>query len=483
MFDLTKSHHHAKALESFYNFVNRLDNYTETGIKDKHLSFYSRALDGEFHFIQFETRTMNNTMDLIKSNNLHKNIVEMGATGGGAHKYADMWDEVLGITMKKTDELESLVAGMQFVLADGNVVGESYTFKPAIQPPAEAESHNVDNSESTTKSQSQSQSHHEHQNGNGNGTSDNPSNGTSSAQFASKTQKDKDPSKPKTPIIHEDVKWTQKVQLDRPLDSSSYPYLVVIIGTGVSVLRVDGPRKYERISGSTIGGGTYLGLCRLLTDMEHYEDVMNLAERGDPSKVDMLVGDIYGENSDALEKLGLPAWLVASSFGKLVTKQDPAAGITQEDLARALLIMVTNNIGQVAYLNAQLHNTSRLYFVGNFLRHNNISQRRLAYAIDYWSKGKMEALFLEHEGYFGALGAFLLSQGIPSEETSLANESIGDSVRRQRSGSISTDDVRPTLVDTLGGSFRRRTNTQFNDEKTASAESSSSSIFRRRALT
>lgn len=38
-----------------------------------------------------------------------------------------------------------------------------------------------------------------------------------------------------------------------------------------------------------------------------------------------------------------------------------------------------------------------------------ISCRRLAFAIDYWSGGKMEALFLEHEGYFGALGAFLYS--------------------------------------------------------------------------
>jgi type II pantothenate kinase len=139
---------------------------------------------------------------------------------------------------------------------------------------------------------------------------------------------------------------------------------------------------------------------------------MKLAERGDPSKIDMLVGDIYGPNSDALEKLGLPADLVASSFGKLVAKDDPAAGLVQEDIARALLLMVTNNIGQVAYLNAKLHKTKRIYFVGNFLRHNEISQRRLSYAINYWSKGETEALFLKHEGYFGALGAFLLSQRI-----------------------------------------------------------------------
>ena len=123
----------------------------------------------------------------------------------------------------------------------------------------------------------------------------------------------------------------------------------------------------------------------------------------------MMVGDIYGAHSDALEKLGLPANIVASSFGKLVAKHDPADGVTEEDLARALLLMITNNIGQVAYLNACLHKTPRIYFVGNFLRHNNLSARRLAFAIDYWSGGKMEALFLEHEGYFGALGAWVLS--------------------------------------------------------------------------
>ena len=46
-------------------------------------------------------------------------------------------------------------------------------------------------------------------------------------------------------------------------------------------------------------------------------------------------------------------------------------------------------------------------FVGNFLRDNQISIRFLAHAIDFWSKGHMCAQFFRHEGYFGALGAFL----------------------------------------------------------------------------
>ncbi len=90
-------------------------------------------------------------------------------------------------------------------------------------------------------------------------------------------------------------------------------------------------------------------------------------------------------------------------------KDDPREGLREQDLAIALLMMITNNIGQVAHLNAVLHKCSKVFFVGSFLRHNSISCRRLAFAINFWSKGAMEALFLEHEGYFGALGTFLQS--------------------------------------------------------------------------
>jgi len=290
--------------------------------------------------------------------------------------------------MIKQDELDSLVAGMQFVLS--TVVGECYTFRPKQDPKAEQQDEvEINNHQSVQIGAASNESKLDPET----------------------NQPEENKNKYKT-----SERWSRKVQRDTISYSSAYPYMLVTIGTGVSVLRVDGPRQHERVSGSTIGGGTFWGLMRLLTDVENFEEAMKLAEKGDPTKVDMMVGDIYGEDSDALEKLGLTADIVASSFGKLVSKEDPAKGLTQEDLARALLSLVTNNIGQVAYLNAKLHNTPRIYFVGSFLRHNMISQRRLSYAIDYWSKGEMEALFLEHEGYFGALGAFLMTQNIEKRD-------------------------------------------------------------------
>lgn len=187
-------------------------------------------------------------------------------------------------------------------------------------------------------------------------------------------------------------------------DEDIFPYLLVSIGSGVSVLHVKGPHEFERVSGSSIGGGTYWGLCRLLTKCKSYDEALDLAVHGSNYAVDMSVGDIYG---GSYEKFNLPATTVASSFGKMIsTSRDQ---VTDADIARSLLVMITQNIGQIAFLNSCLHQTKRIYFVGNFLRHNKISSRTLAYAINFWSKGAMEARFCKHEGYLGALGAFLLN--------------------------------------------------------------------------
>merc|ERR1719463_703438 len=65
------------------------------------------------------------------------------------------------------------------------------------------------------------------------------------------------------------------------------------------------------------------------------------------------------------------------------------------------------NIAQLAYLNARRVNSPRIVFAGNFLRHNDLTSKALAYSIHYWSKSSMEAAFLKHEGYFGTCGALM----------------------------------------------------------------------------
>ena len=217
---------------------------------------------------RFETRFMQNAMDLIRVNNLHLNICEMGATGGGAHKFADAWQRMLGIRMDKQDELESLVAGMQFVLS--TVVGECYTYRPRKRTSDGSLQRDSDIS--------------------GFNSTDSLDECVGAPLDSSDSEEESTPPSPPPKMDTSDQWWlSKKVQRDSVSYSSAFPYLLISIGTGVSILRVDGPRKHERVSGSTIGGGTYWGLMRLLTDVESFDDVIKLAEQGDPSKVDMMV--------------------------------------------------------------------------------------------------------------------------------------------------------------------------------------------------
>jgi len=66
------------------------------------------------------------------------------------------------------------------------------------------------------------------------------------------------------PLQFEDVKSPDKM----------YPYMLVNIGSGVSILKVTGDNQFERISGTSLGGGTLWGLLRLVTDCKDFDEMV-----------------------------------------------------------------------------------------------------------------------------------------------------------------------------------------------------------------
>lgn len=224
-------------------------------------------------------------------------------------------------------------------------------------------------------------------------------------------------------------------------EDNIYPYMLVNIGSGVSMLKVSGPRTYERVGGTSLGGGTLWGLLSLLTPAESFDDMLEMAAHGDNAKVDMLVGDIYGKGYG---KIGLKSTTIASSFGKVFkmkreaeTEAEDSGGLSNgddhhrsshhgggssssaeavkarfsaSDVSRSLLYAISNNIGQIAYLQSKVHDLSHIYFGGSFIRGHPQTMNTLSYAIKFWSKGEKQAYFLRHEGYLGSVGAFLKRQ-------------------------------------------------------------------------
>ncbi|KAB5532018.1 hypothetical protein DKX38_018688 [Salix brachista] len=192
------------------------------------------------------------------------------------------------------------------------------------------------------------------------------------------------------------------VQIDQ---NDLFPYLLVNIGSGVSMIKVDGDGKFERVSGTNVGGGTYWGLGRLLTKCKSFDELLELSQKGDNRTIDMLVGDIYGGMD--YNKIGLSASTIASSFGKTISEKKELTGYRPEDISLSLLRMISYNIGQISYLNALRFGLKRIFFGGFFIRGHAYTMDTISFAVQFWSKGEAQAMFLRHEGFLGALGAFM----------------------------------------------------------------------------
>ncbi|KAI0204106.1 fumble-domain-containing protein [Astrocystis sublimbata] len=319
---------------------------------------HSKEPGGRLNFHSFETDQVDDCIDFmrhLKDNQLtlngsKPNDLCIMATGGGAFKYHDRIKKALGVDVLREDEMACLIIGLDFFITE--IPREVFTYSE-----------------------------------------------------------------------------TEPMQFVEP-QPDIYPYMLVNIGSGVSILKVSGPRTYERVGGTSLGGGTLWGLLSLLTPAENFDDMLEMAAQGDNAKVDMLVGDIYGTDYN---KIGLKSTAIASSFGKVfrmkraaendaedngnipVNNERPSSSSSQTrfspaDISRSLLYAISNNIGQIAYLHSHKQGLSHIYFGGSFIRGHPQTMNTLSYAIKFWSKGQTQAYFLRHEGYLGAVGAFLKRQ-------------------------------------------------------------------------
>ncbi len=172
------------------------------------------------------------------------------------------------------------------------------------------------------------------------------------------------------------------------------PYLLVSVGTGTSVMRVEGV-EVARVGGTALGGGIVLGLGALLLGCGEFEEIVALAARGDRRNVDLLVSEIYRD---------FPGDFTASNFGKPAlrggAKPEPA------DLAAAILGLVGENVALIAASLASAHAVKQIVFGGSTLRDNPLMR---GVADQVTRMNGYEPIFLERGEYVGAVGALTLA--------------------------------------------------------------------------
>ncbi|WFD35278.1 pantothenate kinase [Malassezia cuniculi] len=352
---------------------------------------------GRLNFCKFETSNIDACLSFLR------NLIEMSAiankvsvkemqrsvklmaTGGGAHLFYSRFEQELGVEVHREDEMQCLITGLNFMtLVPDEVYWYSDELVDALFMP-----HPTSESAATQRDDS--------------------------GQLSAGANPTDLPRPSPRPPLYSPRFETQP--------SPKLPCLLVNIGSGVSILKIDEGGEFERVSGTSLGGGTLWGLLALLTDAKDFDEMLSLSEDGENSNVDMLVSDIYGPVG--LNNLGLKASTIASSFGKVLRKDESEdvddnlsprerrqRRFDQRDICRSLLYAISNNIGQIAHLNAEKYNIDRIYFGGCFIRGHQATISTLSYAIRFWSQGRRRAYFLRHEGYLGAVGAWVRHLGL-----------------------------------------------------------------------
>ena len=122
-------------------------------------------------------------------------------------------------------------------------------------------------------------------------------------------------------------------------DSGLDHIIVVSMGTGTSLVRVDGD-DIRHIGGLGMGGGTLQGLARLLLGTSNMDQITSKAYDGDADKVNLLIEDICQGELDHLT-----GDATASLFAKVMVNTP-----TDNDIAAGLIHMVLETIGSAAVL-------------------------------------------------------------------------------------------------------------------------------------
>lgn len=128
--------------------------------------------------------------------------------------------------------------------------------------------------------------------------------------------------------------------------------LVVSIGTGTAFVNAEG-NQYTHLGGSCLGGGSLVGLGKLLLGEDDAHCISHLAEAGDLCNVDLCMVDVTKDNVSFL-----PEDATAAHFAKVTDKT------TSADVARSLLNMISQNVAIMAFFCCQNVNKKNVILIG-----------------------------------------------------------------------------------------------------------------------
>jgi type II pantothenate kinase len=184
--------------------------------------------------------------------------------------------------------------------------------------------------------------------------------------------------------------------------SGKNPIIIVSAGSGTAcILAKDG--NFMHCSGTGVGGGTVLGLSKLLLGTTDPIEIAKLAKEGNESGVDLILEDVV---SGPIGEL--PSDTTAVNFGKL-SKID--SEISKEDIAAGIVNLVGQTAARIATSVATTFKAREIVVVGRSPSFNGL-KNSLEQAASIMG---FSPHFPKNGEYASALGALLVAEKNPSD--------------------------------------------------------------------
>lgn len=169
--------------------------------------------------------------------------------------------------------------------------------------------------------------------------------------------------------------------------------IIVSMGTGTALVHAKCGGAMTYLGGTGVGGGTLVGLSKLLLGMNNVAHIEQLAEQGDVGKVDLKIKDL----SDTGRFTDMQAELTASNFGNV----SDLAG--KEDIAAGIINTVFETIAMIAVFAARGHNVRDIVLTGNMTTlatcHKVFSEMSRLFGVNF--------IIPEHSQFATVIGAAL----------------------------------------------------------------------------
>ena len=169
--------------------------------------------------------------------------------------------------------------------------------------------------------------------------------------------------------------------------------IIVSMGTGTALVHAKCGGAMTYLGGTGVGGGTLVGLSKLLLGMNNVAHIEQLAEQGDVGKVDLKIKDL----SDTGRFTDMKAELTASNFGNV----SDLAG--KEDIAAGIINTVFETIAMIAVFAARGHNVRDIVLTGNMTTlatcHKVFSEMSRLFGVNF--------IIPEHSQFATVIGAAL----------------------------------------------------------------------------